>query len=147
MRRENVQPLFGQTAMLSSNAERAYRRRALTALGFESVDEDIYRTELRRAVHKPHENDLDMAFLTSRFLFRSSLRIDHEQGFPNAEVQEVFRIAQEMGILGIGLAGERSSSEWNEDFFPDMLELRWPPEGRLVEWDCTCDMWDRIRCK
>ena len=130
-----------------SKAERAYRRRALTALGFELVDEDIYRTELRRAVHKPHENDLDKAFLTSRFLFRSSLRIDHEQGFPNAEVQEVFRIAQEMGILGIGLAGERSSSEWNEDFFPDMLELRWPPEGRLVEWDCTCDMWDRIRCK
>jgi hypothetical protein len=52
-----------------------------------------------------------------------------------------------MGILGIGLAGERSFSEWNEDFFPEMLELKWPPEGLLVERDCTCDMWDRIRCK
>ena len=130
-----------------SKAERAYRRRALAALGYEVVDEDIYRTELRRAVHKAHDNELDKAFLTSRFLFRSSLRIDQEQDLRDTEAQEVLRIAQEMGIMGIGLAGERSLSEWNEDFFPEMLELKWPPEGRSVERDCTCDMWDRIRCK
>jgi hypothetical protein len=130
-----------------SKAERAYRRRAIAALGYEVIDEDIYRTELRRAIHKPHEHELDKAFLTSRFLFRSSLRMDNEQGLSDAEAREVLRIAQEMGILGIGLAGERSFSEWNEDFFPEMFELKWPPEGRLVERDCTCDLWDRIRCK
>lgn len=130
-----------------TKAERAYRRRAIAALGYEVIDEDIYRTELRRAVHKPHEHELDKAFLTSKFLFRSSLRMDNEQGLSDGEAREVLRIAQEMGILGIGLAGERSFSEWNEDFFPEMLELKWPPEGRLVERDCTCDLWDRIRCK
>lgn len=130
-----------------NKAERAYRRRALAALRYEVADEDIYRTELRRSVYKPHENELDKAFLTSRLLFRASLRIDQEHGLSDGSSQEVLRIAQEMGILGIGLAGERSFSEWNEDFFPEMLELKWPPEGLLVERDCTCDMWDRIRCK
>ena len=128
-------------------AERAYRRRALTALGYEVVLEDIYRTELRRATRKAHENELDKAFLTSRFLFRNSLRIENDQELPDSAMQEIQRIAQEMGLLGIGLAGELSYSERGEEFFPEMLELKWPPEGRLVERDCTCDLWDKIRCK
>jgi carboxylesterase type B len=130
-----------------SKAERAYRRRALTALGYEIAEEDVYRTELMRSANKFHENEIDKAFLTSRFLFRTSLRIDHDQGLRDADAQEILHIAQEMGVMGIGLAGERPYSEWNEDFFPEILELKWPPESRLLERDCTCDMWDRIRCK
>jgi len=34
---------------------------------------------------------------------------------------------------------------WDDDFFPQFIELQWPPEGRLVERDCTCDFWGRIR--
>lgn len=58
------------------------------------------------------------------------------------------QIAQAMGVVGTGLRGEatRADARWDDDFFPELMELKWPPEGRLVERDCTCDMWDRIRC-
>jgi len=64
-------------------------------------------------------------------------------------IRQVQQIAQAMGVAGTGLRGEptRAGARWDDDFFPEMLDLKWPPEGRLVERDCTCDMWDRIRCK
>ena len=70
-----------------------------------------------------------------------------------------------MGVLGRGLDGDykrllgvatsRSDSDgaffshgyWDDDFFPQFIELQSPPEGRLVERDCTCDFWERIRCE
>lgn len=72
-------------------------------------------------------------------------------------------MAQDMGVLGRGLDGDykrllgvatsRSDSDdaffshgyWDDDFFPQFIELQSPPEGRLVERDCTCDFWERIR--
>jgi hypothetical protein len=129
--------------------ERAYRRRALRALGMEVVDEDSLRTELRR-VPRSHEGDLDRAFLMSKFLFRPSLggKDGSHARIPKRVIRQVQRIAQDMGVLGVGLQGEDPRlTDWDDDFFPEILELKWPPEGRLVERDCTCDMWDRIRCK
>jgi hypothetical protein len=54
--------------------------------------------------------------------------------------------------FGGGIGGRSSSSSsshgyWDDDFFPQFIELQWPPEGRLLERDCTCDFWERIRCK
>jgi hypothetical protein len=90
-------------------------------------------------------------------------------------IQQIQQMAQDMGVLGRGLSGDydrpgglpfgggigtrsdfggsssssSSSSHgyWDDDFFPQFIELQWPPEGRLVERDCTCDFWERIRCK
>jgi len=86
-------------------------------------------------------------------------------------IQQIQQMAQDMGVLGRGLSGDyerllgggisisdfsggfrgTSSSTisdheyWDDDFFPQFIELQWPPEGRLVERDCTCDFWERIR--
>uniref|UniRef100_A0A7S4IA79 Uncharacterized protein n=1 Tax=Odontella aurita TaxID=265563 RepID=A0A7S4IA79_9STRA len=77
-----------------------------------------------------------------------------------SEAREAIRAALEWGVLGSGLRREAPVSgngggggeatgaadlPPTEDFFPELLELSWPPEGRLIEKDCTCDLWDRIR--
>ena len=66
-----------------------------------------------------------------------------------SQAKEAIRLAQEFGLMGSGLSesGKGSHLHGSEAFFPELLELAWPPEGRLIERDCTCDMWDRIRCK
>lgn len=87
---------------------------------------------------------------------RNALPVKQMSG---AAAQEAIRAAQEWGALGSGLRREAVpggggqgatmpdavSLPPTEDFFPELLELSWPPEGRLIERDCTCDLWDRIR--
>lgn len=121
--------------------ERLYRRRALEALSMEVVEEDIYRTELRR---KKHTN-MDAAFNFWYGLDRSKREHSAKQ-ISKRTVRQVQKIAQDIGVLGTGLRGEpqRLDPKFDENFFPELLELQWPPEGRLVERDCTCDMWDKI---
>jgi hypothetical protein len=128
---------------------RAYRRRALEALHMEVVEEDILRTELKRT--KSSENDPDHSFALK---FLSNIGVRHEDQddrISRGTIRQVQRIAQDMGVLGTGLHGDNrrshSQSIWDDDFFPQLLELKWPPEERLVERDCTCDFWERIRCK
>jgi hypothetical protein len=130
--------------------ERLYRKQVLAALNFEVAEEDIFRTELRRVPkHKPNENELDRAFLTSKFFFRHSLHLNNEGSLmPEGAAKEAMRIAREMGVMGSGLSGEdRWHHHHEESFLAEFLELKWPPEGRLIERDCTCDLWDKIRCK
>jgi carboxylesterase type B len=132
--------------------ERMYRRRALASLGMEVVDEDVFRTELRRTALLSNDAVVDKKFLSSRFLFRTSLKWNtHDEGdkptmSPRA-MREAVLFAKEIGALGMGLAGDDRFPELGgeSDFFPELFELRWPPEGRLIERDCTCDMWDKIR--
>ncbi|CAB9496117.1 Gut esterase 1 [Seminavis robusta] len=142
-------------------AERIYRKRALKALGMEVIEEDWYRTELRRMTTASELNEMDAVFT---FLFGNAesnnrRRRQQKDGsttkMSKRAIRQVQEIAQAMGVVGTGLQGEpaRSSSSsssssnasWDDDFFPEMLDLKWPPEGRLVERDCTCDMWERIR--
>ena len=139
-------------------AERIYRKRALKALGMEVIEEDVFRTELRRMQKQSGINEMEAVFT---FLFgnseshnRQRRRQQQQQKNGNDKmskraIRQVQQIAQAMGVVGTGLRGEptKSGAHWDEDFFPEMLDLKWPPEGRLVERDCTCDMWDRIRCK
>jgi hypothetical protein len=130
--------------------EQIYRKRALAALNMDVADEDVFRTELRRVVSG--DNDVDKAFLASRFLFRSSLHWDHGKDESLSGVaRDVMRFAQEMGVLGTGMGVDDKwyyQQGWEDnDFFPEFIDFKWPPEGRLIERDCTCDMWHNIRCK
>ena len=133
--------------------ERMYRRRALAALNMEVVEEDVFRTELRRMTPLPSHQELDKAFLNSRLLFRTTLKWNKDEpGAPpmsKRAMRQAIRFAKEVGALGMGLVGDDRLPELDgeSDFFPELLELKWPPEGRLIERDCTCDMWDKIRCK
>jgi hypothetical protein len=133
--------------------ERMHRRRALAALNMEVVEEDVFRTELRRMAPWAGDNELDKTFLSSRFLFKSSLKWSKEEngGPPMSKraMRHAIHFAKEIGALGMGLAGDDRFTELDgeSDFFPELFELRWPPEGRVIERDCTCDMWDKIRCK
>jgi hypothetical protein len=120
----------------------------------EVVDEDVFRTELRRTVPLSSDSVVDKRFLSSRLLFRSTLKwnnndeSDRPTMSPHAMRQAV-QFAKEIGALGMGLTGDDRMPELGgeSDFFPELFELKWPPEGRLIERDCTCDMWDKIRCK
>jgi hypothetical protein len=133
--------------------ERMHRRRALAALNMQVVEEDVFRTELRRMTPWSSESELDKTFLSSRFLFKSSLKWSKEEngGPPMSKraMRHAIHFAKEIGALGMGLAGDDRFPELDgeSDFFPELFELRWPPEGRVIERDCTCDMWDKIRCK
>jgi len=127
--------------------ERAHRRRALEALGMEVVEEDVFQTMLRRK--SSGSDDADNLFNN---LFGNKGKDGSRERMTRRAKRQLQEIAQDMGVVGTGLRGEQrrrfqSVDLWADDFFPEILELKWPPEGRLVERDCTCDMWDRIRCK
>lgn len=139
---------------------RALRERALQALNMEVIEEDELRTELRRT--KATKPDPDNPFFSLKFLSHHLGMAAKDEvtettaTLPREAVRQVQRAAQEMGVLGRGMrieesrgGGRQSSHERNTagDFFPQLLELMWPPESRLVERDCTCEFWDRIRCK
>merc|ERR1712157_149345 len=122
--------------------EERYRRNILDTLQFEVVEEDVFHTELRRKTHDPdHDDTTEESFLDKFFSitssFSSSIEPDtnQEETLNRQQIRELLDVAQEMGIVGAGV----------HDYFPEILELSWPPEGRLIERDCTCDLWDKIR--
>jgi len=146
---------------LELSVEKAFRRRALEVLNMEVVEEDSLRTELKR--NKPQSGNLngESPFGALRqYLSRWNNTIDTST-VDNIMIEQIQRMAQDMGVLGKGLSGEydrllgggfggsnsgsSSHQYWDDDFFPRFLELQWPPEDRLVERDCTCDFWERIR--
>jgi carboxylesterase type B len=132
--------------------ERMYRRRALIALGMEVIEEDVFQTMLRRIKFVEEADNPFHNFLLriARNQAKGGRKGGKEKHLRRA-VRQLQRIAQDMGFIGTGLQGEPRRSNapvsdyWEDAFFPEILELKWPPEGRLVERDCTCDMWDRIR--
>jgi hypothetical protein len=129
-----------------------YRRRALIALGMEVIEEDVFQTMLRRIKFVEEADNPFHNFLLriARNQAKGGRKGGKEKHLRRA-VRQLQRIAQDMGFIGTGLQGEPRRSNapvsdyWEDAFFPEILELKWPPEGRLVERDCTCDMWDRIR--
>ncbi|KAL7581155.1 hypothetical protein ACA910_005947 [Epithemia clementina (nom. ined.)] len=127
--------------------EQIYRRRALNAMGMEVVDEDLFRTMLKR---KPRDEGSEPSY--DPFPFGNMARNKENAGQKERARRAVIQlqqIAQDMGVIGTGLRGEpkknSNTDTWEENFFPEIMELKWPPEGRLVERDCTCDLWDKIR--
>jgi hypothetical protein len=125
---------------------RMYRRRALAALGMEVVEEDVFQTMLRRSKKKEEvERFFESVFFGNNF----PLGRGKDSRRTRRAIQRLQQIAQDMGVIGRGLRVEPRragrAKAWEEDFFPEILELKWPPEGRMVERDCTCDFWDKIR--
>mmetsp|Transcript_359 Transcript_359/g.340 ORF Transcript_359/g.340 Transcript_359/m.340 type:complete len:118 (-) Transcript_359:208-561(-) len=111
-------------------------------------------------------------FLKQKLLFRSALKAQkyfnenndehnnnnnsnqqQQNGLSKSAAREAIRYAQHLGLLGMGpntdhydIRKNGGGNGANQDFtYPELLDLTWPPEGRLLERDCTCDMWDRIR--
>lgn len=130
--------------------ERTYRKRTLDAIGMQIVEEDFFHTMLEWKAN-PHDESMDNPF--NGFLFGSggkTSKEDPDHELTRRAVYQLQQIAKDMGVLGRGLQGEPrrgKTFDWEDDYFPSMLELKWPPRGLQVERDCTCDMWDRIRCK
>jgi carboxylesterase type B len=128
--------------------DRAVRRRALQAMSMGVIEEDVFQTMLIRT-SKDADADNPFAFLFNKDgPLKKPWTKKGEEKMTRQAVRQLQQIAQDMGLLGTGLAGERrrgQSTNWEDDFFPEILELKWPPEGRLVERDCTCDLWNRIR--
>lgn len=131
--------------------DRMYRRRALIALGMEVAEEDVYRTLLRRIKYGEETDNPFHNFLIGIASSNANNRKGGKDKHLRRAVRQLQKISQDMGFIGTGLLGEPRrrdvplSDHWEDAFFPEVLELKWPPEGRLVERDCTCDMWDRIR--
>ena len=127
----------------SLQREQYYRRKALRALVLEVAEEDVFRTELRRSRSDSLNSGDRIGGLLSRYYGpqRRKAVKDTHQG-PKYDPEQVLRMAQEMGIMGEGLLGNGNQ---RSEFLPEFLDLSWPPEERLIERDCTCDMWDRIR--
>ena len=152
---------------LELRVEKAFRKRALEVLNMEVVEEDSLRTELKRNKQQSGNMNGDNPFGALRqYLSRWNNTIGASTGGNTIMIEQIQRMAQDMGVLGKGLSGEYnrllggglsgssnansgSSGQryWEDDFFPQFIELQWPPESRLLERDCTCDFWERIRCK
>ena len=135
------------TPPLDINSE--YRRRALEALKLEVADNsDVFRTELRYI--QDREGD---KLSRENFFFRKmgwNYEEKVEKPGKRRSMQEILWLARRMGVIGLGVNHDdsnRGPPMGEEAFFPHLFELSWPPELRLIEEDCTCDMWDRIRCK
>jgi hypothetical protein len=132
---------------------RAYRRRTLAALGMKVVEEDVFQTLLSRTKKRDDDDSFfDALFGNPARTNKDTLKAKKAR---RQAIRRLQQIAQDLGFIGTGLRGEpkrvgvpghrNNDALWEEDFFPEILELKWPPEGRLVERDCTCDMWDKIR--
>jgi len=126
-----------------------YRRRALKALQLEVADEgDVFRTELRYVQNREGDNLAGRHFFLKTLYWGKELKSKTLGG--RRSMQEILQLARSMGVIGIGLTHDDSNRGLNndfmdEEFFPQLLDLSWPPELRLIEKDCTCDLWDRIR--
>lgn len=118
--------------------ERAFRRRALKALQMEVVEEDVFRTMLLRTPKSP-EDDNPFSFLFGsgggggghKGKGRDSSKASDEERMTRRAIRQLQQIAQDMGLLGKGLQGEPRrgglANHWVEDFFPELIELKWPP--------------------
>ena len=130
-----------------------YRRRALEAMEMDVAAEDVFTTELRRVQYRKEVEEEDISFLKGKVLKHWGFSADDRPMhlMSKSRAREAIRLAQELGLMGVGLsedeAGKVGPVPGSEVFFPELLEFTWPPEGRLIERDCTCDLWDRIRCK
>jgi hypothetical protein len=123
----------------AKSGTRLYWRRALDALEMEMIEEDVFQTNT--SMDNPFNE-----FVSGRSHKPAMDQGSHERQLTRRVVRQLQQIAQDMGVLGRGSQGE-PPRRGTEDYFPELLELKWPPDSRLVERDCTCDMWDRIRCK
>jgi hypothetical protein len=60
-------------------------------------------------------------------------------------------MAQEIGVMGEGVGvedEEPTAAAWFDEgghTIPFLLDIAWPPEARLIERDCSCELWDKVK--
>jgi hypothetical protein len=63
----------------------------------------------------------------------------------------IVRMAQEIGVMGEGVGvedEEPTAAAWFDEgghTIPFLLDIAWPPEARLIERDCSCELWDKVK--
>ena len=107
-----------------------YRHRALELMQMAVVEEDLFRTELKRVQYRKEAEDEDSSFLKGT-LWKRWYQQNGRQFDPMGRIRanEARRLAQEIGVMGIGLSEDtRGAVPPAEIYFPELLELTWPPE-------------------
>ena len=109
----------------------------------------MFRTELRRTWERKNGPSAAKSLLTKR-----TTKTEDAKRIPDLRqtAQRLLRFAQQIGVVGSGLlggdgtryGGNKTTTVESNDFFPELLKLSWPPEGRLIEKDCSCKIWDSI---
>ncbi|GMI06818.1 hypothetical protein TrVE_jg14387 [Triparma verrucosa] len=132
-------------------SEDEFRSRVLMLLGVETARDTKHRTELRRS-NSPYEKEE----FSSWNIFKKRKKREEDKKsnekdhyFNKYDVESranfILKIAQAAGVMGSGIdaEGDESEAEW----LNEIIDFSWPPEARLIESDCTCEMWNRIRYK
>ena len=162
--------LFASLYWRDEESEDAYRERVLSLLGLEAAVDDGYRTELRARRKEKGEREERRLWFGLFGGFGKGMSA-HEEGegatgagyFHYRDIKNqaanVLRLAQDYGVVGEGettddsvkvdpdLDPDGAEGQRGGVWFSQLLELSWPPEARIVERDCTCEFWDRIKYK
>jgi hypothetical protein len=109
-----------------------YRNKALEFMQMDVVVEDMFRTELKRVQYRKEDEDEESSFLKGK-VWKRWYQQQERQFAPMAKMRanEARRLAQELGVMGIGLSEDRNGRGVvppKEIYFPELLELTWPPE-------------------
>jgi len=112
-----------------------YRRKALELMQMDVVVEDVFRTELKRMKYRKEAEDENSSLLKGNVWKRWYQQ--QERNFPpmaRKRANEARRFAQELGIMGIGLSEDKTGGGIHptEVYFPELLELTWPPEVSIT---------------
>ncbi len=116
--------------MESQSIDELYREHALELMQMDVVAEDVFSTELKRVEYRIEGEDEDSSFLKGKMWKRWQKK--HLRQFPPAarmKANEARRLAQEFGVMGVGLSYDIYERDGpTEIYFPELLELTWPPE-------------------
>eukprot|EP00592_Proboscia_alata_P014665 CAMPEP_0194400332 /NCGR_PEP_ID=MMETSP0174-20130528/127152_1 /TAXON_ID=216777 /ORGANISM="Proboscia alata, Strain PI-D3" /LENGTH=1298 /DNA_ID=CAMNT_0039196831 /DNA_START=207 /DNA_END=4102 /DNA_ORIENTATION=- len=143
--------------------KKLFRSKTLDALSLDVAEEDLFRTELKRVKKRKGSGIMEdgSSSYHPKHIFRMAFphiytneKVDErlrESSKSYSTVGQIIQAAKEMGLMGQGISSSSPASDVSNnnsirpEILPEILELSWPPEGRLIERDCTCEMWDRIR--
>ena len=119
-----------------SSMDEYYRNKALELMQMDTVVEDVFRTELKRVEYRKEAEDEDTSFLKGKKMWKRWYQKNGREFPPMARMKanEARRFAQELGVMGIGLGEDRIGGGISptEIYFPELLELTWPPEVRTL---------------
>ena len=103
-----------------------FRKEALELMRISLAnDNTAQRTEFKRM---PSREEKESSYWDN--FWKTAHGLEEEQ-FTHEEFIDILTRAQKTGLIGRDLK--------------ELLDFHWQPEARLVEEDCTCAMWDRIR--
>ena len=103
-----------------------FRKEALKLMKLSLVDDGTaQRTEFKRI---PSREEKESRYWDN--FWKTAHGLEDEQ-FTHEDFIDILTRAQKTGLVGHDLK--------------EIFDFHWQPEARIVEEDCTCAMWDRIR--